>query len=428
MHSPSPPSTLLGGGASPRKVRPMTIAYFDCFSGASGDMIVGALLDAGADFEALKARLASLGVPGCELRAEKVRRKGMAGTKFHVDTHAHPHSHDHEHKHEHAEAHSHRHLGDIIELIDKADLAPRAADRAKRIFARLADAEARVHGVGREKVHFHEVGAADSIMDVVGACVALELLGVDEVFSSPIPVGSGRVECEHGTMPVPAPATAELLVGAMTTTGNAEGEITTPTGAAVLTTLAEAFGPIPAMAVSAVGLGAGTRDDTPLPNLLRVFIGAPADGANVETVMELSVNLDDCTGEVVGRAIGRLLSAGCLDAWATPIVMKKSRPAWTLSALCELRDVGSVEKLLFAETTTFGIRRRPCRRSRLERRFETVETPFGPIRVKVGRLGGRTVTASPEFDDCAAAADAHHVGVREVQAAAEQAYRRKGCT
>ncbi len=405
----------------------MTIAYFDCFSGASGDMIVGALLDAGADFEALKAELAKLNVPGCELRAEQVRRKGMAGTKFHVDTGAHSHSHDHGHKHEHGGGHSHRHLGDIVELIDKADLAGSAAGRAKRIFARLAEAEARVHGVGVEKVHFHEVGAADSIMDIVGACVALELLGVDEVLSSPIPVGSGRVECEHGTIPVPAPATAQLLVGAKTATSDAEGEITTPTGAAVLTTLAEAFGPKPAMNVSAVGMGAGTRDDTPLPNLLRVFIGTP-DDADAECVVELSANLDDCTGEVIGRAIGRLLEAGCLDAWATPIVMKKSRPAWTLSALCEMRDVESIENMLFAETTTFGVRRSSRRRSRLERRFETVETSYGPIRVKVGRRGGRAVTASPEFDDCAAVADAHHVPVREVLAAAERAYRQKGRT
>ena len=321
--------------------------------------------------------------------------------------------------------HLHRHLGDIIEIIDAAGLAPRAAKRAKSIFTRLAQAEAKVHGVAVDQVHFHEVGAVDSIIDVVGACVAMEIIGIDSVVCSPIAVGSGTIRCEHGTMPVPAPATAELLVGAETCGGHLPGEATTPTGAAVLTTLAERYGPMPAMSISAVGCGAGTRDGGPLPNLLRVFLGEPDDHGAADTVIELSANIDDCTGEVIGATIARLLSAGALDAWASPIVMKKSRPAWMLSVLCAPADADEAEQILFAETTTFGVRRAPRARTKLLRRHETVETPYGPIRIKVGLSSGQAVAAAPEFDDCLSAAESHRVPVREVLAAANEAYRRE---
>jgi uncharacterized protein (TIGR00299 family) protein len=397
----------------------MSLAYFDCFAGSGGDMIVGALVDAGAGLEALRAAVGKLPLEGVELSAERVRRGGLAGRHFRVGV-PHHHADDEGPGHRHG---PHRHLGDILAMIDAADLPDRAAQRARRIFTRLGEAEAKVHHIDIERVHFHEVGAVDSIVDIVGACVALELLDVEEVHCSAIPLGRGTAVCEHGRIPIPAPATAELVVGAETVPGVGEGELTTPTAAAVLTTLAAGYGPPPAMRVVAVGCGAGTRTEGPLPNLLRVLIGEAHPDGETDTVVELSANVDDCTGELIGAALGRLLDAGCLDAWAAPIVMKKSRPAWTVSALCAPRDVPAAERILFGETTTFGVRRRACERAKLRRSFETVETPYGPIRVKVARRGRRVLTAAAEFDDCDRAAQSHHVPVKEVQAAAEAAFR-----
>jgi len=376
-------------------------------------MIVGSLLDAGCDFAALQAELAKLALPSCSLRTEKVHRAGLAGTRFIVgfDPAGQPR----------------RHLSDILCLIERAGLSARSSEMAKRIFTRLASAEAKVHRIGVEEVHFHEVGAVDSILDIVAACVAIVLLGIETVQCSPIPLGSGMVKCDHGMMPVPAPATAELLSGVPIAATDIQGEATTPTAAAILTTLSESFGAIPAMLIGAVGYGAGSRDSADIPNLLRVLIGQADDTGNADSVVELSANIDDCTGEILGATIGRLLSAGCLDAWATPAVMKKSRPAWVLSALCHPGDVQAVERIIFSETTTFGIRRTTCRRSKLIRSHETVETRYGPIRVKVGRTTQGDVTASPEFEDCQAAATTHHVPVREVLATAQENYRhRKG--
>ncbi len=388
----------------------MVVAYFDSFAGAAGDMILAALLDAGCDVDALSAELGKLDLPGYSLRQERVRRGGIAALRFHVDVEQ--------------MDHPHRHLSDILDMIDAAGLSDRAASRARAVFQRLGEAEAKVHDCPIEEIHFHEVGAVDSIVDIVGACIALDLLGVDRVCCSGIPTGSGTIRCEHGVLPVPAPATAELLRGVPIRAAEVEGEATTPTGAAVLTTLAESFGPMPEMSVSAVGYGAGTREGDAIPNLLRVVLGEPAAGdADADTVVELSANIDDATGEVLGATIDKLLAAGCADAWATPIVMKKSRPAWMLSALCAPGDVDAVETILFIETTTFGVRRRTCRRSKLHRSHETVETPYGPIRVKIGRRGDETVTASPEFAECLAAAEAHHVSAREVLAAAQDAWR-----
>lgn len=387
----------------------MTLAYFDCFAGAGGDMIVGSLLDAGCDFDALRAELEKLGLGQTGLRLERVQRGGLSGSKFTVDVPDTPQPQ--------------RHLHHIVEMIEGADLPARAADRARAIFQRLAEAEASVHDTTPEKVHFHEVGAIDSIMDIVGAAVALELLGIDRIVSSPIPLGSGTIVCDHGEMPVPAPATSLLLRGVATVPGGNPGEMTTPTAAAILATLADDFAGPPAMNVAAVGYGAGTRDNGPIPNLLRVFVGSPSDESTVDTVVELSANIDDCSGEVLGAAIDALLAAGCLDAFATPAAMKKSRPAWVLSAICEPADVHRAEQILFAETTTLGIRRRTCHRSKLERSFATVETPYGPVRVKLGSREGKVLSASPEFADCIAAAKSHHASLREVQAAAVEAWR-----
>ena len=387
----------------------MAIAYFDCFAGAGGDMIVAALLDAGADLDELRGQLSCLDLEGYSLRTEMVTRGGIAGRRFIVDVEE--------------RDHPHRHLSGILALIDGASLPQRPADRARRIFTRLAQAESQVHNITIEQVHFHEVGAVDSIVDVVAACLAMELLHVERIYCSPIALGSGTIECSHGTLPVPAPATARLVVGASVVSGNISGEATTPTAAGVLTTLAESYGPAPAMTPASIGHGAGTRESGPLPNLLRVYVGEPDDDGAVDSVVELSANLDDCSGEIVAATIDALLAGGSLDAWATPVVMKKSRPAWVLSVLCRPADVEAAERIVFSETTTFGIRRHTCRRSKLERTWQTVETPYGPIRVKLGRRGGRTVTASPEFSDCLSAAQAHGTSAKEVYQAAAAAWR-----
>ena len=250
-------------------------------------------------------------------------------------------------------------------------------------------------------------------------------MGVTRVVCSAIRTGSGTVTCDHGTLPVPTPATVKLIAAAEAPTVSIDvnGEATTPTAAALLTTLAEDFGPLPAMTVRSVGCGAGTRTGGNIPNLLRVFVGESAQDGSADTVMELSVNLDDCTGEVLGNTIQALLAGGALDAWATPVTTKKSRPGWMLSALCHPADTDAVEAILLTETTSFGVRRRLCGRTKLDRRHETVQTPYGPIRVKIGARSGRDLTAAPEFEDCRAAAEAHHVPVKEVLAAAAQAYR-----
>ncbi len=396
----------------------MKLLYFDCFSGAAGDMIVGALLDAGLDFDTLKENLASLKIPGCDISADKVRRGALTGTKFTVTA---------------METNQpHRNLDDILSIIRSAALPGRSAENAEAIFRRLAQAEAKVHGINPSQVHFHEIGAIDSILDIVAAAVGIEILGIEKVHCSAIPTGRGTIESQHGTLPAPAPATVELLKGAKIAEPadqNRTGELTTPTAAAVLTTLARSLGPIPAMELQAVGYGAGARDDagpgTP-PNLLRVFIGNSTDDGTVDCAVELSANLDDCTGEVIGATIDKLLRSGCADAWAAPIYMKKSRPAWTLSALCSPGDVSRAEEIIFAETTTLGIRRRTCTRSKLARRHVTVETPYGPIRVKLGSRDGNIITASPEFADCSSAAEAHGTPVKEAIAAAIEAYRKQG--
>jgi hypothetical protein len=388
----------------------MTVLYFDCFAGVAGDMIVGALLDAGASFDALRGELAKLALDGCQFRAEQVRRSGLGGTKFQVDVAERGHHH-------------HRYLADIIELIQQAGLSSRATSRAKAIFRRLGEAEAKVHRIPVAEVHFHEVGALDSVADIVGACIAMDLLDVEEVHCSAIPAGSGTVQCGHGLLPVPAPAAAAMLTGAKLADDPLEGEVTTPTGAAILTTLTKSYGPLPPMDIQAVGYGAGTREGGPLPNLLRVYVGKLMPDAQADSVVELSANLDDCTGEVIGATLGALMEAGCLDAWASPIYMKKNRPAVMLSALCLPGDARTAEEIFFRQTTTFGVRRRLCQRQKLLREHQTVETRYGPVRVKVGRRNGEVLTASPEFSDCQSAADAHHVSAREVMEAALCAYR-----
>ena len=387
----------------------MRVGYFDCFSGASGDMILGALLSAGLAEERLRAELGKLSIEGYELGIRQIQKQGFAATKFDVTLTDKP---------------GHRHLRHILEVIDGSTLSDSVKQRAGRIFTRLGEAEAKVHGIPIEKVHFHEVGAVDAIVDVVGAAIGLEQLGLDRVFCSPIPVGSGTVKCEHGVLPVPAPATAELLAGVPLAQCDEVGELLTPTGAAILTTIAEGFGPIPAMRVERCGFGAGSRDGQRRPNVLRLFVGqAAGTGDLCDEVVVLETNLDDATGEQIGHAFSALLAAGALDVFTTPIMMKKNRPGVLLSVLVAPENQEACEEILFAETTTLGVRRHICARRKLSRDTATVETRFGPIRMKLGRREDSVVVASPEYEDCAKAARKHGASLREVMDEAEYIWR-----
>ncbi|MEE8170979.1 MAG: nickel pincer cofactor biosynthesis protein LarC, partial [Phycisphaerae bacterium] len=321
---------------------------------------------------------------------------------------------------------THRHLPQISRIIQQADLPDPVKTRAEAIFNRLAQAEARVHGCSIEQVHFHEVGAADAIIDIVGAALAIELLQIERVRCSPIPTGSGVVHCEHGVLPVPAPATAVLLEGAPLAECDEPGELTTPTGAAVLTTLADSYGPPPAMVLRGVGLGAGSRDGLTRPNVLRFMFGdatAEPDHAESDRIVVLETNLDDCTGEQIGHAAERLLAGGALDVFTTAIQMKKGRPGVRLTVLAEPHHADELEERLFAETTTFGVRRYEASRRKLRRASTIVQTPFGPIPVKIGSRGRKILVASPEYEPCAAAARTHGVPLQAVLDAARQAWR-----
>jgi pyridinium-3,5-bisthiocarboxylic acid mononucleotide nickel chelatase len=402
----------------------MRTAYFDCFGGASGDMIVAGLLDAGVSLASLRAHLAKLKLPGYEVTSQRTTRSGLAGTRFLVllgdgevaepatpaDLPGQGHS-------------PRRNLADILAILDAAALPPRADSRARQIFRRLAQAEAKVHNVEVDQVHFHEVGAVDSIVDVVAAAVCLEILDVDRVLCSPIPLGRGTVKCAHGIFPVPAPATAELMRDGAIEPTDYPAELCTPTGAAVLTTLAEAFTVLPAMKIDSIGYGAGGRDDPGRVNMLRVFVGVEDADGQADTAVELAANIDNATGELIGAVLEMLLAAGALDAWAAPITMKKSRPAVQLGVLCRPTDVDRLEELLLRQTTTIGVRRHACSRSKLTRRHVTVETPYGPIRMKVAGRGDVEYSAAPEFDDCVRAAEVHNAPIKDVQAAAIQKYR-----
>jgi uncharacterized protein (TIGR00299 family) protein len=382
------------------------IGYWDCFSGISGDMTLGALVDAGVDPQAIQTAVASLGLE-CALTFETVRRGGFRATHAVVKA---------------APEHAHRHLHHIEALIDRAHLTPRQNELAKRIFRRLGEAEAAVHGIALEKIHFHEVGAVDSIVDIVGAAVGLELLGVDRFESGPVPPGQGSVRAAHGLMPLPAPGTAELLKGVPLAESHVEMELTTPTGAAILTTVADRFGPLPTMTIEAIGLGAGTREISGQANILRLFVGQVSLPAASDRVWVLETNLDDLPGEIVGYTITQLLAAGALDAFLTPILMKKNRPGVLVTVLCDESQIPALEDLLFRETTTLGIRRYPVSRHKLKRQATEVTTPYGVVKGKLGWLEGRPPTFSPEHDDCARIAVENGVALRTVYEAAQAAY------
>ena len=392
----------------------MTLIYVDAFAGAAGDMLLGALLDAGADEAALRRHLAALPVTGYELQVRQEVRHGLSATRAEVrlDHHAH---------------HAHRGLADVVEVLDAGDLPAPAGAQAKAIFRRLAEAEAAVHGTTPDEIHFHEVGAVDAIVDIAGVCTGLALLGMDRLICSPLPMGSGYVEAAHGRLPVPVPAVVELMQGCPTAECGEAGERTTPTGAAILVTLAEAFGPMPPMVPERVGYGAGERTGQHLANCVRVVVGQPSatEATEGDTIWLLEANLDDATGEAIGAAAEAILAAGARDVWLTPVTMKKGRPGVVLACLADEASRETVEEAVFVHTPTFGLRRRRVERSVLAREHVEVETPFGRVRIKVGSRAGRIVTASPEYADCLSLAEQGGVAVRMVLDAAQAAWQRR---
>jgi uncharacterized protein (TIGR00299 family) protein len=379
------------------------IAYLDAFSGISGDMTVGALLDAGAPAGALIDALESLEM-GAQFTVEKTRRGGVTASKFRVTFEQ--------------QGHPHRHLKPILAMIERAPISDRAKQNASDVFRRLGEAEAGVHGLPIEKVHFHEVGAVDSIADIVGACVAFDLLDVSEIHTSAINVGSGTVNTEHGLLPVPAPATASLLAGRPIYSRGPAVELTTPTGAALATTLSAAFGPVPAMSITSIGYGAGDRDFKEQPNVLRVMVGERTAAKEATLVSVLEANIDDSSPQVLGYALERLLAAGALDASFSPLQMKKNRPGALLRVIARPEDQERLASIVFAETSTLGLRIYAAERRVEERRIVEVETPFGKVRVKVSGHGAY----APEYEDCRAIAEATATPLWQVLAAAQSAY------
>jgi len=381
----------------------MKIAYLDCLAGISGDMLLGAVVDVGLPVEELLARLAPLKLgEEFELRAKKVSKNGFAATKVDVSVRDTRHS---------------RSLGDIEAVIQASELSGPIRTKALGIFRRLAEVEAGIHGLPVEEVHLHEVGSLDTIVDVVGGLSALDALGVEKVYGSPLPLGRGFVHGSHGPIPLPAPAALALLQGVPVRGSEIETELVTPTGAALFTTLCAGYGPLPTMRLTGLGYGAGERD-LPIPNLLRLLLGEQAEasgvGIEVETLVMLETNVDDNSAEINGYVMDRLFASGALDVFFTPIQMKKNRPATLLSVLCRPEAAAALERILFLETSTLGVRRTNLERAWLERRSETVETPYGPVRVKVARLPDGTTKRAPEYEDCRQAAERAGVPLRVI--------------
>jgi uncharacterized protein (TIGR00299 family) protein len=449
----------------------MRIAYLECFSGVSGDMFLGALVDAGVPARLLEETVAALGV-GAKLEISRVVRSGISATKVdvwvdgekdmpreeywakqdvaralspakadhdHTHVHGHDHSHGHSHHenteqsrakapapHEHEHAHPHRGLNEIRQIISAAAISESAKDTAIRTFEALGAAEAKIHSVPVESIHFHEVGAADAIVDIVCAAVGAETLGVDEIVCSRLNVGGGTVKCAHGTFPVPAPATVELLKGVPVYSSGIEAELVTPTGAAIAKTLATRFSAFPEMKIEKSAYGAGSRDFPGHPNVLRLVIGEAlpvlAGKTKSETVSVLEANLDDLNPQVFGYVMDRLLEEGALDVFGMPVQMKKNRPGTLLTVLCKPEDAEKLAQLIFSETTTLGVRRREESRQTLARRWESVRTEWGEVRIKIASMNGTVTNYAPEYEDCRRIAAEHHVPLKTVMQEASRAY------
>ncbi len=430
----------------------MRIAYLDCFSGMSGDMFLGALIGAGVSAKLLQGTVAALHL-GARLEISKVNRSGITATKVDVlvhgekelpreefwaqqeATHSHTHDHGSGHTHEHAHSHSasgpapHSHgraLSDIKRIVQNAAISAQAKKTAIQIFEALGAAEAKIHNMDIESVHFHEVGAVDAMVDIIGAAVGVEALGVDEIICSPLNVGGGTVKCAHGTFPIPAPATVELLHGAPVFSSGIQAELLTPTGAAIVKTLATRFGAFPEMKIEKSGYGAGTRDFPGHANVVRLTIGEAAShlAANTsqETISVLEANLDDLNPQVFGYVLDRLLAEGALDVFSVPVQMKKSRSGTLLTILCRPEDAAKFTQIVFTETTTLGVRQRQERRNTLARRWVPVSTPWGEVRMKIASLNGTVTNYAPEYEDCRRIAEEKHVPLKSVMQGAMQAY------
>jgi uncharacterized protein (TIGR00299 family) protein len=416
----------------------MKTLYFDCFSGISGDMTIGALLDLGLDLEYLKAELRKLPVEGYDLRASRVLRSNVSATKFDVvmegEDHKHGHHghHDHGHDHDHADnkhSHFHRKASEILSMIQTSSLSAGAKRFAIRIFTKLAISEGKVHNIPPDEVEFHEVGAVDSIVDTVGTAIGFDALGIERFLCSAINIGSGFIHCQHGIMPVPAPATADLLREATIYQKYAQTELVTPTGAAILAAVVDRFGPMEGFAADRIGYGAGTKQFPDFPNCLRLMLGdekaadsEPSSGG----VIVIEANIDDMTPQNFGYVIDKLLAAGALDVFTVPILMKKGRPGHLLQVLAAREVSDALSKIIFLETTTIGIRQHAVDRTTLEREFVEVETDYGKVKIKVSKLDGQVVNAAPEYEDCARIAREKGIALKQIQALAMKGYLSRG--
>jgi uncharacterized protein (TIGR00299 family) protein len=433
----------------------MKTLYLDIFSGISGDMLISALLDLGADFRELERELKKLRLDGYHLHIKRGQKSQISGVKFdvhleddhdhdhnhpHDHVHGHSHGHGHEHTHEHGHSHSHSHSheeehehgrnhAEIRKLIQDSALSDWVKEKSLNVFQRIAVAEGKIHGVPAAEVHFHEVGAVDSIVDIVGACLALELLGKPRVLAGPVVEGTGWIDCAHGRFPIPAPATLEILgaAGIGVTQSEEPHELVTPTGAALLAEFAESFGPMHGLVAQKIGFGLGTRDNVTRPNVLRAILGeadAASTGANdwqTDTIAVLETNLDDINAEILGHFVERALAAGALDVFHTPIQMKKNRPGVLLTVLCAAAAADQFTEMMLRETSAFGVRRSVAERRKLLREFVTVNTEYGDVKVKIGKLNGKTVQAAPEFESCKKLAEEAGVPLKDVYEAAHQA-------
>ncbi len=424
----------------------MKTLYLDIFSGVSGDMFVGALLDLGVDFAQLRHELEKLRLDEYHLHVSPGQKAQITGTKFdvhlehsheHEHTHGHHDEHEHGHSHSHSHAHSHTHtheephthgrnFAEIKKLIQDSTLSPWVKEKSVKVFARIAAAEGKIHGLPPDQVHFHEVGAVDSIVDIVGACIALELLGQPRVLAGSVVEGTGWIDCAHGRLPIPAPATLEILAarGVAISQCDEPHELITPTGAALLAEFAESFAPMQGLTVEKIGFGLGTRDNRTRPNVLRAVLGrsAPAPAATndwqTDTIAVLETNLDDLNAEILGRFVEQALAAGALDVFHTPVQMKKNRPGVLLTVLCAATDADKFTELMLRETSAFGVRRTLAERRKLPREFVKVKTPYGEATVKLGKLNGQIVQAAPEFESCKKLADASGVPLKKIYEAA----------
>ncbi len=424
----------------------MKTLYLDIFSGISGDMFLGAMLDLGVDFHQLEHELAKLPLDGYHLRSARKQKSQIEGVKFDVHlAHDHEHEHAHEHahtdgtKHSHSHSHAHaredhqehghehhhhehehgRNFSEIKKLICDSFLSSWVKEKSIAVFQRIAVAEGKIHGMPPEQVHFHEVGAVDSIVDIVGACIAVELLGKPRLLASQVTEGTGWINCAHGRFPVPAPATLAILGerGIPITQCDEPNELITPTGAALLAELVECFGPMQGLTATRIGFGLGTRDNKTRPNVLRAILGETGSGANdweTDTIAVLETNLDDVSGEILGHFVEKTLAAGALDVFHTAIQMKKNRPGVLLTILCAVSDADKFSEMILRETSAFGVRRSTLERRKLQREFVVINTSLGQVTLKIGKLNGKIVQTTPEFESCKKLAEEKNVSLKDV--------------